>query len=198
MADGEYDGDLGALLTLLTTAERFASQLASDALIARILRAFDKLPAPDREPILRILEREAAWCRIVEQTSEATGITVRPNPHASLYVHVFGQVDEPSVPLQRDIDVIRAGIERFLHLTPLLMQEGVREQWTASAREIARDADPALRAAVAGIAHAALALVAEAEATASARSGGGQVPPPVPPADAVAHGAPTPVRRDGH
>jgi hypothetical protein len=157
-------GRLEALVALLDTAQRFAARLASDPLIARFLSVIDKLPAPDREPIVRILEREATWCRIVEQTAESTGITVRPNPHASLYVHVFERVDEPTSASRRDIDVIRNGMERLLYLVPLLFQEGVHEQWTASARELAREADPMLRAAVVRLAHEALGLVAEAEA----------------------------------
>ena len=99
----------------------------------------------------------------MDQIGDSTGITVRPNPHASLYVHVLAGADPPSEPMRRDIDVIRSGIERFVYLAPFLLQDGVRAQWTASARELAREASPELRAAVAALAREALALVAEAE-----------------------------------
>jgi hypothetical protein len=64
---------LDALRTILVAAHELATKLAGDPLVERILRAFAKLPEPDREPILKVIEREAAWCRIIEQTSEETG-----------------------------------------------------------------------------------------------------------------------------
>src|SRR5262249_51049977 len=122
----------------------------------------------DREPILRVLERDATWRRIVGETSGSTGITVRPNPHASLYVHVFdqttGQPIEPE-PFARDVDAIRLGIERFIYLLPLFFQEGVHEQWTRSARELIRRADAELRGFGARLAQDVLTLIAEADSS---------------------------------
>jgi hypothetical protein len=153
---------LDALQAILNTAHELAEKLTSDPLTERVLRVFAKLPPPDREPILKILERDATWCRIVEQTASETGITVLPNPHASLYVHVFGNATEaPSEPLRRDIDVIRFGIETFVRLLPLFFQEGVHEQWTASARELARDLDQELGECVVRLAREVLDLVAQ-------------------------------------
>jgi hypothetical protein len=161
MADDPAATRLDALRTILVSAHELAVRLAADPLFERVLRVFTNIPEPDRETILRVLERDATWCRIVEQTGDTTGITVRPNPHASLYVHVFGQAEVPSEPLRRDIDVIRFGIERFIHLLPLLFQEGVHEQWTVSARELARDIDPELLQYVVRLAREVLALIAE-------------------------------------
>jgi len=152
---------LDALRTILETAHGLAEKLASDPLAERILQAFAKLPEPDRLAILKVIERDATWCRIVEQTTQETGITVRPNPHASLYVQVFEHAEAPSEPLQRDIDVIRFGIEHFLQLLPLFFQEGVREQWTASARALIRDGDPVLLGHADRLAREVLALLAE-------------------------------------
>jgi hypothetical protein len=152
---------LDALRAILVTAHELATKLAADPLVQRILQAFAKLPEPDREPILKVIERDATWCRIAEQTSEHTGITVRPNPHASLYVHVFDQVDTPSEPLQRDVQVIGFGIERFVRMIPLFFQDGVREQWTASARALIRDIDPELVEYVRRLAAEVLVLIGE-------------------------------------
>jgi hypothetical protein len=149
---------LDVLRAILVTAHELATTLAADPLVERILRAFAKLPEPDREPILKIIERDATWCRIADQTSEHAGITVRPNPHASLYVHV---VDTPSEPLQRDVEVIGVGIERFVHLLPLFFQDGVREQWTASARALIRNTDPELVEYARRLASEVLVLIAE-------------------------------------
>src|SRR5262245_66568582 len=98
---------------ILVTAHELATTLARDPLVERILRAFAKLPERDREPILEVIERDATWCRIAEQTSGQTGIRVRPNPHASLYVHVFDRVDAASEPLRRTVRVVRVGMHRI-------------------------------------------------------------------------------------
>lgn len=167
MSDEAPATRLDALRAILMTAHELATRLAGDPFVERILQAFAKLPEPDREPVLKIIERDATWCRIVEQTTDETGITVRPNPHASLYVHVFGQVDTPSGPLQRDVDVIGFGIERFLRMMPLFFQEGVHEQWTASARALAREADPELLEHLRRLANEVLALIAESTRSAT-------------------------------
>src|SRR2546428_7543202 len=142
-ADTGGPSGLDALQTLLATARGLLADLTTDPLLERILGAFRMLPESDREPILRVLEKDAAWRRVVEETSAATGITVCPNPHASLYVHVLDQVTGELLapgPLQRDGDVIRFGIETFVRLLRLLFQEGVHAQWTAAAPAIARAA----------------------------------------------------------
>ena len=157
---------LETLLALLTTARDFAARINGDPLVERVLAAFARLPEPDRETILGVIERDATWCRIVEQTTDTTGISVRPNPQASLYVHVLdpkdGQSDEP---LRRDVDVIRFGIEQFVHMLPLFFQEGVHAQWTTSARELIADADPELREVGARLCREILALIDEAGRT---------------------------------
>ena len=166
-ADTSGPSGLDALQTLLATARELVTDLTTDPLLERILRAFRMLPESDREPILRVLEKDAAWRRVVEETSAATGITVCPNPHASLYVHVLDQVTGELLapgPLQRDGDVIRFGIETFVRLLPLLFQEGVHAQWTAAAREIVRASDAEIRGFAVRLAREVLALVDEAVA----------------------------------
>ena len=167
--DDATETRLDALQAILVTAHELARDLTADPLLERIMRAFMRLPEPDREPILKIIERDATWCRITEQTSGQTGITVRPNPHASLYVHVVDQA--PSRPLQRDIDVIGFGIESFVHLLPLFFQEGVHEQWTASARALVPRVDPELRELVKRLSREVLALIEEASPTGGEPSG---------------------------
>ena len=158
---------LDTLQTLLATARGLLKDLVGDPQVDRLLRAFLMLPEADREPILQVLEKDASWRQIVEQTDGATGITVRPNPHASLYVHVLDQVTHQPIeptPSPRDADVIRQGIDTFVQLLPLLFQDAVYAQWTAAAREIARTATAELRALAARMAREVLAIVAEIDA----------------------------------
>jgi hypothetical protein len=150
---------LAGLQAVLATARGLVDDLLHDPLLPRLLAAFSSLPEHERETILGVLERDATWRRIIADTSGPTGIGVRPNPHASLYVHV---TEEPQ-PSARDIDVIRLGIARFLPLLPLFFQPGVHEQWTRSARELIRDAPPEVREIGARLAREVLTLIAEVE-----------------------------------
>lgn len=154
---------LDALQTLVQAAQELADGLASDPLLERLLRAFTALAEHDREVVLKVLERDATWCRIVRETAEATGITVRPNPHASLYLHVVGQ-GQTDEPLRRDVEIIRRGIETFVTLLPLFFQEEVHEQWTTSARELVRGAPPELLGYARRLAEEVVALVDAAAA----------------------------------
>jgi hypothetical protein len=120
-------------------------------------------PEADREAILQVLEKDAAWRSIVEKTDDATGITVRPNPHASLYVHILDQAEPEAAP--RDADVIRHGVETFVQMLPLLFQDAVRAQWLAAGRELARSSGAELRALAVRLVRDVEALVAEAERT---------------------------------
>src|SRR5262245_59941313 len=149
---------LAGLETLLASARTLVDKMIRDPLLHRLIDAFFNLPKADREPILKVVERDSAWRRIVQETSGSTGIDVRPNPHASLYMHVF---DETPQPLPRDVEAIRLGIERFVHLLPLFYQEGVREQWMRSARELIIAANPELRAVGVRLAQDVMALIAE-------------------------------------
>jgi hypothetical protein len=159
MASDNPGSQLDALRLMLTTANDLTSGLLHDPLVPRILRAFARLPEPDREPILKIIERDATWCRIAEQAVEMTGITVRPNPQASLYVHIVDA--PPNEPLQRDVDVISFGIMQFVHLMPLFFEEGVHLQWTAAARQLAEDASDEIVGLVRRMATEVLAILDE-------------------------------------
>src|ERR1051325_6558147 len=63
---------LTALQAVIASARGLVDELARDPLLDRLLRAFLMLPESDREPILRVLERDATWRRIVEETAPAT------------------------------------------------------------------------------------------------------------------------------
>ncbi len=146
------------------TARELAKTLIDDPQLERLVRAYRTLPERDREPILQVIEKDASWRRIVEETGATTGITVRPNPHASLYVHVLNQVEQPPMAAdteQRDADVIRRGVETFVQMLPLLFQESVRAQWTAAARDLVRTSDPELVALARRLAHEVERLIAE-------------------------------------
>jgi hypothetical protein len=159
---------LDTLHTLLATARELARALAEDPDLERLVRAFRQFPECDREAILQAVEKDAAWRTIVEKTAGETGITVTPNPHASLYVHVLNRVTDEPLEAQappRDADVIRLGVATFVDLIPLFMQPGVRAQWTAAAKEIAEAADPERRALAMELVRAVEAIIRDGERT---------------------------------
>ena len=153
-----------ALHTLLATARDLARGLADDPQVERLVQAFRTIPPADREAIIQVLEKDAAWRNIVGETDAATGITVRPNPHASLYVHVLNQVGSPfdDGASERDADVIRHGVNTFVQMLPLLFQEAVHAQWTAAARDLVRTSPPMLRELAARLAREVLSHIAQA------------------------------------
>jgi hypothetical protein len=158
-----------ALQTLLATARDLAKVLTDDPQLERLVRAFRMFPEADRAAILQVLEKDAAWRSIVEKTDDATGITVRPNPHASLYVHILEQtggtpIGEPE-PSPRDADVIRRGVETFVQMLPLLFQDAVRAQWLAAGRDLAHTSGADLRGLALRLAKDVEALIADAERT---------------------------------
>ncbi|HXJ37167.1 MAG TPA: hypothetical protein VMS22_24325 [Candidatus Eisenbacteria bacterium] len=160
----EAASGLDALQTLLNTAHELVGEILNDPLLDRVLRAVLLFPEPDRLAILKILEKEAAWRRITDETERATGIGVVPNPYASLYVHVLNQAEGSAPdrePLARDGDVIRLGIETLVRMVPFIFQEGVHAQWTAAAREIARGTDDEIRAYMVRLAREVLQLIEE-------------------------------------
>jgi hypothetical protein len=157
------DRTFDALHTLLATARELARELSEDPQIERLVRAFRALPQAERETIVQVVEKDAAWRKIVEQTDGTTGISVRPNPHASLYVHVLNQVEQS----ERDADVIRHGVETLVKMLPFLFQEAVHAQWTAAARDLARTSSPDLRDLAARLAREVLSLLGEAPSDAA-------------------------------
>jgi hypothetical protein len=158
---------LETLQELLAGARNLLGSLVDDPQLQRLIEAFRQFPAGDRDAILQVIEKDAAWRQIVERTTGATGIDVRPNPHASLYVHLLeptpGALDQAG----RDANVIRSGLETFVRMLPLLFQPAVRAQWQAAAREITQQGDPEIVDLAVKLAHEVIALV---EATRAQRS----------------------------
>src|SRR5882724_10341854 len=85
---------LSALRSLLSAAADLAGQIA-DPLLERLVAVFRRLPAEDREVIIGILEREAESREVGDATAGTTGLALRPNPGARLYVRVIAP--EPSI-----------------------------------------------------------------------------------------------------
>jgi len=86
-------GQLEALRTLLDSASRLLGELTDDPLFARWTTVFAQIPAPDREAIVAILEREIQARATAGAAGDLTGLSLRPNPSARLYTRVL--TDDP-------------------------------------------------------------------------------------------------------
>jgi hypothetical protein len=169
-SDAARERPFDTLQTLLATARELTKAILGDTELERLVRAFRSFPEQDRPAILQVLEKDAAWRRIVACTESVTGIAVVPNPHASLYVHVLDQPSPPPIggdTSARDADVIRLGLQTFVGLIPLLFQEAVYAQWTAAARDIVRSASAEARQLAVRLAREVEQLVGDSDGTAT-------------------------------
>jgi hypothetical protein len=122
---------LDTLKGLLATALDLARNLAGDPLARRLLEVFNRFPADDREFVLGVLEREADSRLIGDHSSPSTGLSLRPNPNARLYVRVI----EPEPPAEED-KIILASTRAIRMLHKVL--EPMHERWHLAMRESLR------------------------------------------------------------
>lgn len=76
---------------LLRSAQALIDDVAGGAsLVPRVLRAFERMPGADREPILNMIEREVEFRRLSEQTDDVLrGPRYVPNPGARIYLRAW-------------------------------------------------------------------------------------------------------------
>jgi len=151
-----HDDDLRELGVLLEQARGLTHELRDDALFARLLNVFARMPAGDRGVVIGALEREVQTrCVSQDVADDLTQIALRPNPNAQIYLRVVEKADENPVDmlaflraaynLQRGIDALdprwrgmvlmalrqidptgRASIERFNRTITELLAEADR------------------------------------------------------------------------
>ena len=146
---------LSALRGLLSAAVELAGQSA-DPLLERLVAVFRRLPEEDREVIIGILEREAESREVGDATSGTTGLTLRPNPGARLYVRIIAP--EPIVE-QDKIIIASARAIRMLHK----VIEPIQDRWRVAMLETFRGLEPEERATVVRFNRDMLAMVEEVE-----------------------------------
>jgi len=154
----EHLSRLETLRAMLDAATTILSDVASsDSLFPRLWGVFGRMPAEDRDAILGILEREVDARLLAMTVADAmTGIKLRPNPGARLYLRV---VDcEPQ--LNRD-EMIRGTVRamRMYHR----IGDSVHAEWEKTAVEAIGMLCPDERAGVAAFCRRLGELVAECD-----------------------------------
>jgi hypothetical protein len=160
---------LAALRGLLGAALELASQMA-DPLLERLIAVFRRLPEEDREVIIGIIEREAESRHMGDATGGATGMVLRPNPHARLYVRVIAP--EPTVEQDK---IIIASARAIRMLNKVIGP--IQERWRVAMLETFRGLDPEERAAVVRFNRDMLAMIEEVEHELGAAPNGADGPP---------------------
>jgi hypothetical protein len=146
---------LTALRGLLGAALELVAEIA-DPLLERLVAAFRRLPEEDREVIVGIIEREAESRHMGDATASATGMALRPNPHARLYVRVIAP--EPAVEQDK---IIIASARAIRMLNKVIGP--IQERWRVAMLETFRGLDPDERAAVVRFNRDMLAMIEEVE-----------------------------------
>jgi hypothetical protein len=156
---------LAALRALLETARDLAARVDDDPTIGRLLRAFLTLPPDDRDVVVGVLERGTAWRRIADCVADVTGVELRANPQARLFVRVVEPRDG-ALTLEQEPPEILLGALRIMKQAALLLRPEVAERWRAPALEAFRMIDAEEREACVRLVRHVLALLAGALAAA--------------------------------
>jgi hypothetical protein len=132
---GGAQGTLETLKALLHTASCTAGSLASlqEPLMRRWIKVFTRMPAADREVVVRALEHEVDLRLLTRSRDAIVGIDeLRPNPKARVYIRVMGgQDDLPD--LTRD-EIMRATLRAArIMSTAMAPQPDVFEEATLEA-----------------------------------------------------------------
>ena len=160
---------LTALRGLLGGALDLATQLA-DPLLERLVAVFRRLPEDDREIIVGIIEREAGSRQMGDATAGTTGMALRLNPHARLYVRVIA----PEPPVEQD-KIIIASARAIRMLNKVIGP--IQERWRVAMLETFRGLDPDERAAVVRFNRDMLAMIEEVERELGSAPAGADGPP---------------------
>jgi len=121
-----------------------------------LLAVFAKVPTVDREVLVGLLEREVQAKELTDATAGAmTGLSLRPNPHARLYVRVI-----EAEPAQENEKIILASTRAMRMVSQVVGP--IRDRWRGATLESLRRLDPDERKAVATFCEEVLDLVAEA------------------------------------
>jgi hypothetical protein len=150
--------EIQTLTAILDAASYIVDELRGD-LVGRLIDVLDKFPPQDREFVVDLLEREARSRSLAEATGATTGLSLRRNPNARLYVRV---VDHVAASPEHE-KIVTAALRSMRMVHAVIMP--IRERWLAAMRSAIDMLDPAERAGVAQYTRDILALVEEAGAS---------------------------------
>jgi hypothetical protein len=148
---------LPTVATLLHDAAQRMNRLLGDDLIVRLFRIVAQIPAEDREILLGLLEREVQARLLTDAAADAlTGLSLRPNPNARLYVRVVDNTPAP------ENEKIVLASTRAMRLVGQVVGP-MRERWKRAMLASLKQLDPAEQEGVIAFCRDVLDLVEEAK-----------------------------------
>jgi hypothetical protein len=163
----------------LGRALEIARDLASDAILGRLIAVFQQMPFQDRPIILGILEREVAGRTLSRATEKAVGQETHVNPNARLYVRAHNtgidhRIFDRDEMMIADVRAMRiAGLVRNIPTIYELWKDALREAVQQVDDETLANAELLLRDGLAAVveARAAVGSVETPDATDEAKAG---------------------------
>jgi hypothetical protein len=175
---------LSALTTVLETARSLVQDLQGNPLLTRLVDVFMRMPESDREVVIGAIEREVQTRLLSAEVADPlTGVALRPNPNARLYLRVV----EP-----HDADPVES--MAFLRAAYSLQRgiDGLDPSWRTMIATALRQMEPDARAKLDAFNRAMQVLLDEAACAAAEPDASAPIepaPPPTPP-DVSARTAP--------
>lgn len=153
---------LEELRVALEGAVHMARELAANQLFARLLAAFEAMPAQDRPVIIDAIEREVKARKLSAATEGVSGQSMVPNRHARLYVRAHESVLDRNI-LERD-EMMIATVRGMRAATLIPAVPDIYASWREATREAMAHVDEATRTIVERLVHEILGFIAEVRA----------------------------------
>ena len=157
------------LRSYLDRAAEIAGELATDALLVRLIAVFRDMPFQDRPVIIGVLEREVAGRLLSRATEKAVSQETHVNPNARLYVRAHNtavdhRIFDRDEMMIADVRAMRiAGLVRNVPTIHELWKDALHEAVQQVDDETLANAEQLLRDGLAAVVAARVANASDAE-----------------------------------
>lgn len=125
---------LDTLGALLESAVHLLREMADDPYLSRLVNAYARMPREDRPIVVDVVEREVGLRVTTLNGGDAiTGVGVRPNPNARLYLRVIEKLEDKVPTLAHD-EMVFSNL-RGARIMRLVLAPEIHDAWRAAAQE---------------------------------------------------------------
>ena len=150
MATDQDREQLTGLVALLQTARDLVTDLAEDGSAAKLMQAFHRLDADEREVLATAFDRAVSWKKVNEGVAPINRVHLRVNPNPRLFVRVV-EPDRELTTLSPDTDELLVCTLRILRQARLMQTPEARAVWEPAVIAALGVLDPEERAGCAAI-----------------------------------------------
>ena len=166
-AQDDISSLIEALRSYLDRAAEIAGELATDALLVRLIAVFRDMPFQDRPVIIGILEREVAGRLLSRATEKAVSQETHVNPNARLYVRAHNTTVDHRI-FDRD-EMMIADVRAMRIASAIRYIPELYVLWKEALREAMDHVDEPTRAVAEELLRDGLAAIADARAADQAK-----------------------------